>query len=115
MQNSMPRIRITSLYGFQPTSVAFCRKTATFGPELQVHMGTRPHLSFCARKTARLTPELLVSMCPSPHLWYLNAKQLPLEQNYKSLWVPDLICRFMNSNFSGTCCKLVVLHAQNDR
>ena len=65
MQNSMPSIRITSLYGFQPSSVAFCCKTATFGPELQVHMGTRPHLSFCARKTARLAPELLVSVSQS--------------------------------------------------
>ena len=37
-------------------------------PELQVSMGTTPHLSFCACKTARLAPELLVSIGPCPHL-----------------------------------------------
>ena len=29
-----------------PSSVVFACKTATFGPESQVSMGTRPHLSF---------------------------------------------------------------------
>ena len=33
MQNSVPNIRVTSLYGFQPLSVVFACKTATFGPE----------------------------------------------------------------------------------
>ena len=68
MQNSVPSVRITSLYLSQPSSVVFGYKTATFGPEQQVSMGTRPLLSFCAWKTAWLAPELL------------------------SLWVPALIC-----------------------
>ena len=51
MQNCVPSIRITSLYGFQPSSVVFACKTATFGPELQVSMGPRPLLSFCACNT----------------------------------------------------------------
>ena len=33
MQNNVPSIRITSLYGSQPSSVAFACKTATFGPQ----------------------------------------------------------------------------------
>ena len=53
-------------------------------------MGPRPQLSFCACQTIRLTSELLVSMGPSPHLWFLHAKQRLLDQNYKSLWIPDL-------------------------
>ena len=60
-------------------------------------MGPRHHLSFCAFNTARLAPELPVSMGPSPHLWFLRAKQRPLEQNYKSLWVPNLTCRFVHA------------------
>ena len=44
-------IRITSLYGSQPSFMAFACKTATLGPELQVFMG------------------------PSLHLWFLHAKQ----------------------------------------
>ena len=68
-----PSIRITSLYGSQPSSVVF------------------------ACKTAWLAPESLVSMGSSPHLWFLNAKQWALDQNYKSLWVPNLTCCFVHS------------------
>ena len=61
-------------------------------------MSPRYNLSFCACKTAWLAPELLVSMCPSPYLWFLHAKQRILDQNFKSLWVPDLIFGFCMQN-----------------
>ena len=66
----MISFKITSLYRFQPKPVVF------------------------AFKTAPLAPELPVSMGPSSHLWFFQAKQRLLDQNYKSLWVPDLTCRF---------------------
>ena len=72
MQNIMISIRITSLYGSQPSSVVFEFKTETLAPDLQVSKG------------------------PSPHLWFLDAKQRLLDQNFKSLWVPDLTCRFVH-------------------
>ena len=50
MQNCDFRTRIVSLYGSQPSSVVFAFKTATFGSKLQVSMGPRPHLSYCACK-----------------------------------------------------------------
>ena len=75
----------------------FCAcKTAPLGPELQVSAGPRHDLSLCAFKTACLAPALLVSIGPSPHLWLLHAKQRLLDQNNKSLWVPDMICRFVH-------------------
>ena len=37
-------------------------------------------------------------MCPSPHLWFLHAKQRILYKNFKSLWVPALICGFCMPN-----------------
>ena len=40
---------------------------AAFGQELQVSMGPRLHLWFCAFKTTPLAPELQVSKGPSPH------------------------------------------------
>ena len=43
MQNN---VSIASLYGSQPSSVFFACKTASFGSELQVSMGPRPHLWF---------------------------------------------------------------------
>ena len=52
MQNRVINTRITSLYRSQPSSVVFSCKTATFWSELQVSIGTRPHLSFCACITA---------------------------------------------------------------
>ena len=121
MQNIVSSTRITSLYGSQLSSVVFGCKTATLGTELQVSMGPRPHLSFCACKTARfasqlqvsvgprphmsfitcktvcLASELLVSMGPSPHLWFLDAKQRLLVQIDMSLWVPDLSSRFKDA------------------
>ena len=121
MQNSVISTGITSLYGSQHSSAVFALKTTTFVPELQVSMGPRPHMSFCACKTARFAPELQVSVGPSPHLsffayktaclaseflvplgarhhlLFLHAKQRLLDQNYKSLWVPDLTCRFVHT------------------
>ena len=95
LHNRVPSIRPIRLCGSQPSSVVFECKTESFGPELQVPMSPRSHLSFCACKTAWLPPELLVSMGSSPHLWFLKAKQSLVDQNYKSLWVPDLTCRFV--------------------
>ena len=56
LQSSMISSRTTCLYGSQPFSVVFEYKTATFGAELQVCMGPRRHLSFCACKSAWLAP-----------------------------------------------------------
>ena len=92
--NDVISTRITCVYGFQASSVVFACKRATFGADLQVSMGPRPHLSLCACKTACLESESLFSKGPRPHLWILIAKLRLLVQNYKSLRVPDLTCRF---------------------
>ena len=70
MQYSVISIRITSLYGSQPSSVLFACTTGTFGPELQVSIGTRRHLSFCACITETLEQDLQVSVVPRPQLWF---------------------------------------------
>ena len=82
MYYSALSIRITSLYGSQPSSVAFACTTATFGTEIQVSMVTRPHLSFCVCKTAWLAPEMLVSMGSSPHLWFCAFQTATLGPNW---------------------------------
>ena len=120
MLKSGPSINITRLYGSQHSSVVFGSKITTFGQELQVSKGPRPHLWFCAFKTPRFEPELQVSvfprphlsfcasktvclaselldsMGPSPHLCFLDAKQRLLDQNNKSLWVPYITCHFVH-------------------
>ena len=97
MYNSGLSIRITSLYGFQPSSVGFESKTVTFREELELSMGRIPHLSICACKTARFASELLFSMGPSPHVWFLDAKHRLLDQSNKSPWVPGLTCHFVHA------------------
>ena len=97
MQNSVISIRITSLYWPQPSSVVFTFKTAHYGPEILVSMGPRPYLSFCALKTTWLASDSLVSIGPNPHLWFSHSKQRIMDQKYQSLWVPDLICRFVHA------------------
>ena len=68
IQNSDFSIRITSLYGSQPSFVAFACKTADFRcPNYQKKQCTslycpRPHLWFFAFKTATLAPELQISL-----------------------------------------------------
>ena len=77
--------------------MVFACKTVTLGPELQVSMGPSPHLGFFVFNTAPLAPELQVSMGASLHPWLLHAKQRILDQNYKSLLIPAIICGFVHS------------------
>ena len=79
--------------------LSFCAcKTTWLASEILVSIGPSPHLSFYACKTAWVAAELLVSIGPSPNLCFLHAKPRLLDQNYKSLLVPALICAFCNQN-----------------
>ena len=122
IQNSVISSRTTCVYGSQSLSVAFACKTATFGAELKVCMGPRPHLSFCACKSAWLAPELLVSIgprrdlsfcacktawlepdflvsiCPRLHLWYCACKTECLASELLVPMGPVLICCFCMQN-----------------
>ena len=98
----------------------FAFKAATLAPELQVSMGPSHHLWFLHAKQDFLIWIInLYGFQTSPmDLWMqssvisirntslhgsntssevFQAKQRLLEQNYKSLWVPDLTCRFVHA------------------
>ena len=79
--NSAISIRITSLYGSQPSIVVYACKTATLGPDLQVSMGPRPHLWFFAIKTATLAPELQVSIGPALICGFVRSQQRHYDRN----------------------------------
>ena len=96
MQNNVTSIKIIGLYRAHPSFVVFACKTANLGPELQVSTGLRPHQWFFAFKTATLQQNCK-SLCPSPHLCFLHAKQRLLDQNYKSLWIPDFAFWFVHA------------------
>ena len=121
MQNSVPSFRITSLYGSPPLSVVLCmqnsyfrtRHTSLYGSQtspviwcMQIIVpsivitnlyGSQPSSVVFACKTATLGPELQVSVGPRPHLGIFHAKQRLLDQNNKSIWVPDMTCLFMHA------------------
>ena len=111
VQNSDFRTRITSLWGSKSSPVVFARKTAPsvsqrwpvvlcmYNSGLNIRItilyGSQPSSVVFACKTAWLASESLVSMCPSPLVWFLDAKQRLMDRNNKSLWVPDITCRFV--------------------
>ena len=70
MQNSVPSTRTTILYWFQPSPVILCLQNSAF--------------------RTRIT-SLYVSQTSSVHFCKQNS--LP----YKSLWVPDFTCGFLNA------------------
>ena len=101
MQNRVIITRITCLYASQPLSVVVGCKTATFGAELLVSMGSRHELSFCGCKTSWLASEKLVSMGPSPHVWFFVEKR-DFRTRITSLcwWIdPTCGCCMQNSDF----------------
>ena len=97
-ENNVPSIRITSLYGSQPSYVVFCLQNIVISTRIASLYGSQPSSVVFASKTASFGPELHVSMGPRPHLWFLHAKQRLLDLNYISLWVPGLICGFCMQN-----------------
>ena len=89
--------RITSLHGSQTSSVVLCMQNNAISIRNTSLYGSQPSFVVFARKTATLAPELQVSMGLIPHLWFLHAKRRLLDQNYKSLCVPDHTCRFVHA------------------
>ena len=97
MYKSVLSIRITSFYGSQPSFVFFSCKTATFGAELQVSIGPRPHPSSWACKTAWFAPEWQVYMGSSPYLcFFFSIQNSDLWIRITSLYVsqawPVILC-----------------------
>ena len=88
-QKSTFSTRISSLHGSRTSPVVLCKQNNVISIRNTCLYGTQPSSVVFACKTTWLASEILVSMGLSPHLWFLHAKQRILDQNYKSLWVPD--------------------------
>ena len=94
MQNSAFWTRVTSLYGCQTWPVVLCMQYSVISTRINCLYGSQPLSVVFACKTATFGAELQVSMCPSSHLWFLHTQQRILDQNFKSVRVPDFICAF---------------------
>ena len=94
MQNSTFWTRVTSLYGSQTWPVVLCMQYSVISTRITCLYGSQPLSVVFACKTATFGAELQLSMCHSSHLWFLHTQQLILDQNFKSVRVPDFICGF---------------------
>ena len=97
MQNFDFWTRITSLYGSQTWPVILCMYNSVLNIRITSLYGSQPSSVVFAFKTSWLASELLVSMGPRPHDRFLDAKQRRLGPNSKSLWVPNITCRFVHA------------------
>ena len=98
MQNSSFRTRITSLCRRIDPTCGFCMQNSDFWTRITSLYGSQTSLViFCLQNIEPVVSELLVSMGPSPHVWFLDAKQRLMDRNNKSLWVPDITCRFVHA------------------
>ena len=89
--------RITSVYGSQTSSVVLSTHNSVLSTRIKRQYGFQPSPVVLCMQTATLALELLISIVPCPHLRFLHANQRLLEQNYKSVWVQDLTCRFVHA------------------
>ena len=97
MQYSVISTRTICLYGSQHLSVVFACKTAWFAPEWQVYMGSCPHLWILTAKQ-RLLVQNFTSLCVLDLTCrFVHAKHREWHQHYKSLRVPDLTCHFVHA------------------
>ena len=88
--------RITSLYGSHIWPVVLCMQISVINTWITSVYRSLPSTVDFSCKTASLCAELYVSMGPRPHLCFFLSKQRLLERNNKSLWVPDMTCRFVH-------------------
>ena len=101
MQNSDFWTRITNLCGSQTSPVVLCMQYSVISTRIACLYESQPSSVVFACKTAWLASESLVSMGPSPHVWLLDAKQRLFDRNNKSLWVPDITCRFVPASLAN--------------
>ena len=97
MQNSVSCTRITSLYGFQPTSVVLCIENSDFRTKIACLHGSRTSLVILCMQNRVPSFRNTSPYGSCPHLLFLHAKQRLLYPNNKHLWVPDMTCRFMHA------------------
>ena len=89
--------RITSLYGSQTWPVILCMYNSVLNIRNTSLYGSQPSSVVFTFKTSWLASELLVSMGPRPRDMFLDAKQRRLDRINKSLWVPNITCRFVHA------------------
>ena len=95
LQNSVTCTRMTSLYGFQPSSVSFFMQNSDFMTRHTSLYGSQTSFVVLSTHNSVLSTRIkrLCGFQSSPVVLCMQKQRL-LELNYMSLWVPDITCRF---------------------
>ena len=96
MLNIVISIKITSLYGTQPSSVVFACKTGSWNRITTLYGSQTSPVVLCMKNIVINTRISSVYVSQSSSVAFA-CKQRILDQNYKYLWVPDLTCRFVHA------------------
>ena len=94
MQNSVISIRFTSLHWFQPSSVVFAFKKLSFGPGITSLCGSLTSPVDLCMQNGVISTWITSLYGFQPSSVVFACKERLLDKSYKSLLVPDLICRF---------------------
>ena len=99
MQNRVLSTWITSLNGSQTSSVHLCKQNSVLSTKVTgLHVSQTSSVDLCMQNKVLSN---IFSMGTRPHLWICANKTASLDQNYKSVWDPDLICGFIHTQQRG--------------
>ena len=103
MKNSVISTRITSLHGSQTSPVVLCmQNNAISNRNTSLYLSQPSSVAFATNNSDFWIWHYKSLWVPALNLWLFLAKLRPLDQKYKSQWVPDLTYGFciQNSDFS---------------
>ena len=97
IQSSVISSRITSFYGFQPSSVVLCIQNSDLMTTIACVYGskTSPVIFGMQNSVPSIRITSLYGSQPLSVVFY--AKRRLLYPNNKPLWVPDITCRFVHA------------------
>ena len=88
---------ITSLYGSQTWPVILCIYHSVISTRISRLCGSQPSSVVFACKTATFGPEYKSLSVPDLICRFVYAKQRDLHKNKKTIWVPALTCGFVHA------------------
>ena len=98
MYKSVLSIGITILYGYQPSSVLFLLQNSEFCTRITNLYASQTSPVILCMKNSVISIRITSLYGSQPLSLVLHANQRLLEKNYKSIWVPALICGLCMQN-----------------
>ena len=94
--NSVLCTRISRPYGFQPSHVVLCIQKSDFRTTIACLYGSQTSPVILCMQYSVISTRFTCLYRSQPLSVVSHAKQRLLDRSNKSLWVPDIICRFVH-------------------